>query len=352
MIRSKSSRCVGGFTLVELLVVISIIGVLIGLLLPAVQAAREAARRTQCSNNQHNISLALLNFEGARKQFPGFLNRFAAPGDTTSRSVSWVVMAMPFMGYNPIYFEFQRLRSAGINTTTTAEKTIPILTCPSDPPETGANIASAYVLNRGWNQVDTIRSLGVCFNLTGDTTTGCSVNGESNTVKLNLDYITSHDGATTTLLLSESLMTPPEFEGDNSKNTATSAPYLRLYEDGSKTKYYYRPYSKWIYANWDWAAGTPPQKYAPELSLAFDRSSLYYLGVQSLLPKITDQVNSRHGGLVIVSYCDGHQSQLNESMDLNAFKHIITPNDAGVSSYFDPVLDSNGNPDILDESKL
>ena len=59
-----------GFTLVELLVVIAIIGILVGLLLPAVQAAREAARRMQCSNNVKQIALATFNYESAHKKFP------------------------------------------------------------------------------------------------------------------------------------------------------------------------------------------------------------------------------------------------------------------------------------------
>lgn len=65
-----TTRVSRGFTLVELLVVIAIIGILVALLLPAIQAAREAARRVQCTNNMKQLGLAILNYENARKQLP------------------------------------------------------------------------------------------------------------------------------------------------------------------------------------------------------------------------------------------------------------------------------------------
>src|SRR5262245_29560193 len=82
----RSSR--RAFTLVELLVVIAIIGILVALLLPAIQAAREAARRTGCSNNLHNIGMAVLNFENARRRLPYSANyRFE---ETDKNPGSWI----------------------------------------------------------------------------------------------------------------------------------------------------------------------------------------------------------------------------------------------------------------------
>lgn len=90
-----------GFTLVELLVVIAIIGILVGLLLPAVQAAREAARRMQCSNNMKQIGLAMHNYHDTHKVFPNFATRNGQ--NDYWRGYSAFTMILPYIEQGPLY---------------------------------------------------------------------------------------------------------------------------------------------------------------------------------------------------------------------------------------------------------
>ena len=103
-----------GFTLVELLVVIAIIGILVGLLLPAVQAAREAARRMQCSNNLKQLGLSAHNFESANRKFPpGFIgekNLSSGVNLNTNTYIGHLIYLFPYMEATAIYdsFTFKR----------------------------------------------------------------------------------------------------------------------------------------------------------------------------------------------------------------------------------------------------
>jgi prepilin-type N-terminal cleavage/methylation domain-containing protein len=113
-----------GFTLVELLVVIAIIGILVALLLPAIQAAREAARRTQCNNNLKNIGLGLQNYHDTYKVFPMGAMHAGLRGAPTL-GPSWQYGVLPFMEQRNIYDKIANtIRSGGpVNTTTALSKT-------------------------------------------------------------------------------------------------------------------------------------------------------------------------------------------------------------------------------------
>lgn len=113
----KRSRPLG-FTLVELLVVIAIIGVLVALLLPAVQAAREAARRMSCGNNFKQLGVAVHNFHDVRGRIPpgGAVDQapeFGTHPTGTDWGSSWFVYILPYMEQNPMYEKFQFYGGSG-----------------------------------------------------------------------------------------------------------------------------------------------------------------------------------------------------------------------------------------------
>lgn len=129
----KHSRT--GFTLVELLVVIAIIGILVGLLLPAVQAAREAARRMQCSNNVRQLGIAVHNYESAYRRLPsGWVasNAHGEPG------WGWAAALLPFMEGSNLHqqIDFRIPIEADIHDQVRVT-VVPTFLCPSD---TGANL--------------------------------------------------------------------------------------------------------------------------------------------------------------------------------------------------------------------
>jgi len=150
------------FTLVELLVVIAIIGILIALLLPAVQAAREAARRSQCTNNLKQAGLAMHNYHSSTKALPARKSY-----SLSTRASGWIAL-LPYLEQSALYQQFQAMTpplGAEASTYThypwavapSNNTTVPAVLCPSDPGNKSYTTACNYVFCVG----DTCNGIGI-----------------------------------------------------------------------------------------------------------------------------------------------------------------------------------------------
>lgn len=182
-------RTHSGFTLVELLVVITIIGILAGLLLPAINAAREAARRAQCSTQVKNLALAAVQYEGAKGEFPGWCMSYGTydgsgpaidPGDPGAvasdygphaKIGTWAVALLPYLDAQPIYERWNedRYPVLGSSDTSLSSRTddrfsgdgyntnscpnLGIMQCPSTPGVLGDHGKNSYITNNGMHHL-------------------------------------------------------------------------------------------------------------------------------------------------------------------------------------------------------
>ncbi len=133
-----------GFSLVELLIVLAIMGVLLALLLPAVQAAREASRRTQCANNLKQLALAALNYEAANGLLPPSGLAATAPDPKYPNlrvevfdqgggvKLSWVVLLLSYLDEPALFDQFDLTRDVTVQPRQPQAASVPSLLCPSD----------------------------------------------------------------------------------------------------------------------------------------------------------------------------------------------------------------------------
>ncbi|NLX99888.1 MAG: DUF1559 domain-containing protein [Rhodopirellula sp.] len=343
-----------GFTLVELLVVITIISMLMALLLPAVQSAREAARRGTCLNNQKQLSLAMLNLESAQGRFPGFREKLLTAADSSGSydpgvtiNVSWPIRLFPYMEMNDVWERWNQtdyeIRTGAVG----LDKRRPVvsaklLACPSDPAETTTGSAHlAYVANTGvpdsWEIYSTTgadekAAHGVFHDRT-----------RSGVPDVSLDYLTQHDGSQHTLMLSENVQATEWTHFDDAPSSSNHYPWAPWEAELG--------FVWWMRSNEGFGSvAGKPAEYVPPSSQCYLLNSCVNDGnAISTEWTPTDDTSYRpyaayarpssfHPGVVVVSFCDGHQQTLNNTMDYQVFCHLMTPdsNDAYVSGVLDP----------------
>jgi prepilin-type N-terminal cleavage/methylation domain-containing protein/prepilin-type processing-associated H-X9-DG protein len=287
-----------GFTLVELLVVIAIIGILIALLLPAVQAAREAARRSQCNNNLKQFGVALQNYHDLRRRLPP--DRW---GGSAGNVYGPHCLLLPFMEQNNVFqlINFNVLWSDPLNAGVCATN-IPIFLCPSDGKSPPAGWAgNNYFACEG---SDTGMSNGVMY-------------GQSN-----VTFADVRDGLSNTAAFSERL------KGDWSnalvtENSDLFAPGTHpTTQDQAMLTCRALDITNLAYQGWSnsgapWLAGTPSdfagyQHVAPP----GDRSCHYPPGNSSRPP------NSFHPGGVNLLRCDGSVDFISKGIDINLWRAL------------------------------
>lgn len=354
------------FTLVELLVVISIIGTLVALLLPAVQSAREAARANTCRNNLKQLSLGLLNYDTTKSEFPGLIDSLPnlssdklPNGDQEhGRRVSWLVMAFPFIEQGPLWDRWSQVwpasDSSAIDSSYTPE--IEEFQCPSDPADIPGAPSLSYVANAGQAFFDPSRGQntpsgtsledtnyaanGIFFDIyqREDYIVGTGSNhpadGGENTPRINssMNYIQSGDGSSKTMMLSENLKSLYYTYVRDPENTD-------LVKDAKQT-------FGFVWHN------QPDPAFPQEiqringsrltpaadtmLELAGDGSGSMP-GVEAFA-----YPSSEHAGGVNIAFCDGHVEYVNENVDARVYSQLMTTK-YKKSKYFDASIGTGAN---------
>jgi prepilin-type N-terminal cleavage/methylation domain-containing protein/prepilin-type processing-associated H-X9-DG protein len=369
---------VRGFTLVELLVVIAIIGVLVALLLPAVQAAREAARRTQCINNIKQMGLAAANYESAKKTFPPgrLIPDWIQAGQTTENSstnygnigpndktgfYSVHIWLLPYMEANNVFqlinfkVAHQKVMTSDDGTPTntnyqayaTAQN---MFICPSDPNTDRVISENNYRSNFGGSlPAGGARSAGVYTPRSSDLW-DCGGNGAFSIGKVGLKAKTYIDGLSKTAFFSERTKGSAQDEGSNLPTLSDvvttpgrgsfSEPTYQVqafYDDCARyqpvVSEFNNPYSGrwppgkpfsngWPFAGYDC---TQYNHVAPPNWEHFDCGDISGFPDRPWENAIVS-ARSEHSGTVNVAFGDGHTSVISNDVDLAVWRALGSRN--------------------------
>jgi prepilin-type N-terminal cleavage/methylation domain-containing protein/prepilin-type processing-associated H-X9-DG protein len=272
-----------GFTLVEMLVVIAIIGVLVGLLVPAVSAARESARRAQCINNQKNIGAALIAYEGAKGHLPGVLNWAVLTDPKIPNMTTWVMAIFGDLDRSDLMDAWRNGTVAGAQV---LRPQVDILICPSNKQMDPAGGLS-YVVNMGIYRLDNSSSPKADYSVRlfrdrSTVTSNVGRNPEPDFAFVNLK------NSSQTVMLSESLTAGPW--------TAVPTTAQLAIPGGDVTGVY--PYREPALGVLAFAWPIP----------IFDPKDTGHMGesIQSLGTTPMPALSSYHRGSIVVTFCDGH----------------------------------------------
>lgn len=270
-------RAQTAFTIIEMLVVIAIIGSLMALLLPAVQAVRESARRSACTNNLSQLGKATIAFEGRRSFIPGWRNK-AISTVTSANAFSWPVLLLTDVEENRL---FNTLASG-----TAVVATLGIFNCPSAVRSELPNRLS-YAGNCGRQNVGaTDKGNGVMFDAFAGT-------------KVSMDYISDGDGAANTLLFSE--------RGGSNVTSASQ-------------------WSDYYGASYIATASTNPGP-TPGVVLAVDINSPSVVGASPYL-----YPSAGHTRGVVAVFCDGHTDFMLDTISAKVYSQLLTSNSSQATS--------------------
>ncbi len=329
-----------GFTLVELLVVIAIIGVLVALLLPAVQAAREAARRMQCQNHLKQIGLAMHNYHSAHRCFPA--GRMRSLIDAQGRCFSAYAHLLPFLEAATLYdrIDFNANPDDPAANGTALSQTIPFFLCPSDSSRVlQSNVVNGVIVNSAVHNYPL--NTGTTFPLSPRNPGGVAVTGvffENSWLRL----AEISDGTSSTICVSETIKSeggPILWDGVSHTNgfvltagndNASSGPELTDYATDchqAGLRLQQTRGSRWLYgapghsmynhrrtpndADVDCRGGLP---HSNRTNYWWDRLSL----------DVT--ARSRHPGGVHALHCDGHVQFVGNSIDSSVWRALGSRN--------------------------